>query len=175
MKPTILALYFILLMSFVDEPNFHQFSLQKLNSNEIIDMSAFKGKKVLVVNVASQCGYTPQYDDLQEFYKSYSDKIVVVGVPCNQFGGQEPGSEAEIQNFCKSNYGVNFPMTTKVDVKGSNQHPMYKWLTSRALNNVDDYSVSWNFNKFLIDEDGNLIGYFPSNVNPFDDAILSKL
>jgi glutathione peroxidase len=162
-------------MSFVEEPNFHQFSLQKLNSDELIDLSAFKGKKVLVVNVASECGYTPQYDDLQEFYKSYSDKIMVVGVPCNQFGGQEPGTEAEIANFCKSNYGVNFPMTTKVDVKGSGQHPMYKWLTSKALNGQGDYQVSWNFNKFLIDEEGNLIGHFPSNVNPFDEAILSKL
>lgn len=155
--------------------NFHDFSIQKLNSEETINFADFKGKKILVVNVASECGYTPQYEDLQEFYKQYGNKVVVVGFPCNQFGGQEPGTELQIQQFCKANFGVSFPMTTKIDVKGKNQHPIYQWLTQKELNGKGDFGVSWNFNKFLIDENGNLVDHFGSGINPFDEDILEKI
>jgi glutathione peroxidase len=154
---------------------FHQFSIQQLNSDDVINFSDFKGKKILLVNVASECGYTPQYEDLQQFHKQYGNKVAVIGFPCNQFGGQEPGTELQIQQFCKANFGVTFPMTTKIDVKGNNQHPIYQWLTQKELNGKDNFRVSWNFNKFLIDEDGNLIDHFGSGVNPFDDKILDKI
>lgn len=155
--------------------SFYDFKLQKLNSEEMLDFSDFKGKKVLLVNVASKCGFTYQYEDLEKLYNQYSDNLVVVGLPCNQFFRQEPGSEKQIAIFCNSNYDISFPMTTKIDVKGSDQHPLYKWLTQKALNGVGDYHVSWNFNKFLIDEYGQLIAYFPSKVKPLDDAITVHL
>jgi len=153
----------------------HDFSIQALDSDEMIDLSAFKGKKILIVNVASKCGFTPQYEDLQKLYDLHKDKLVIIGFPCNQFGKQEPGTETLIQEFCSSTYGVAFPMTTKVDVKGDNQHPIYEWLTKKTLNGKGDYSVSWNFNKFLLDEEGHLIDYFPSKVKPMDEEIMSKL
>ncbi len=153
----------------------HQFKINALNSNETIDFSQFKGKKILVVNVASKCGFTPQYKELEELYKLYSDKLVVVGFPCNQFLGQEPGSESLIQEFCSSTYGVSFPMTTKIDVKGNDQHEIYKWLTSKSLNGVGDYKVSWNFNKFLIDENGKLVQHFESKVSPMSKEITNLL
>ncbi|MDH5398358.1 MAG: glutathione peroxidase [Cyclobacteriaceae bacterium] len=169
---------FILMASMAfsfNAPNFHDFKIQALDSDEIIELAGFKGKKILVVNVASKCGFTPQYKDLQALYEKYQDKLVIIGFPCNQFGSQEPGTETLIQEFCSANYGVTFPMTTKVDVKGDDQHPIYQWLTSKTKNGKDDYKVSWNFNKFLIDEEGNLIDYFPSKVKPFDEEIVSHL
>ena len=119
----------------------------KLNSKEKLCLKDFKGKKILLVNVASECGFTKQYADLEKLYTTYKDKLVIIGFPCNQFGGQEPGTEEEIATFCSSKFAVTFPLTTKIDVKGDNQHPIYKWLTSKALNGVNDYSVNWNFNK----------------------------
>ncbi len=154
---------------------FHEFSIDALNDGGTINFADFKGKKILVVNVASKCGYTPQYEDLQAFYEKYGDKVVVIGFPCNQFGGQEPGSEAQIQQFCSSTYQVKFPMTTKVDVKGNTQHPIYQWLTSKDMNGLDDFKVSWNFNKFLIDENGKLLAHFSSGTNPFDEEILKYI
>ena len=153
----------------------HDFKIQKLDSEETIDFSKYAGKKVLIVNVASKCGYTPQYEDLQQLYKAYDDRLVVIGFPCNQFGGQEPGTEANIAEFCSATYGVDFPMTTKVDVKGKDQHPIYAWLTQKSQNGLDDFNVRWNFNKFLIDENGKLIAYFPSSTNPYDQEILKYL
>jgi len=149
--------------------------LFKLNSKEQICLNQFEGKKILIVNVASECGYTFQYKDLEKLYSTYKDKLVVIGFPCNQFMGQESGNEEEIEKFCSSKYNVTFPLTTKIDVKGNKQHPIYKWLTSKSLNGVDDYKVSWNFNKFLLDENGQLIGYFNSKVNPMDSAITNLL
>lgn len=153
----------------------HSFTIPMLNSEEVLSLEKFKGKKILLVNVASECGYTPQYEDLQLFYEKYKESVVVIGLPCNQFGGQESGSEAEIAQFCKFNYGVTFPITTKIDVKGKDAHPIYQWLTKKDQNGVDDYSLNWNFNKFLVDENGKLMGHFGSSVNPFDDSILSLL
>ena len=147
----------------------------KLNSSEKLCLSDFKGKKILIVNVASQCGYTKQYTDLEKLYQTYKDNLIILGFPCNQFGGQESGSEDEIEKFCSSKYSVSFPMTTKVDVKGDKQHAIYKWLTTKNLNGIDDYKVNWNFNKFLIDENGQLIGYFSSQINPMDSVITKLL
>ena len=150
----------------------HDFKIQRLDSEETLHLSDYAGKKILIVNVASRCGYTSQYEDLQQLYSAYQDKLEIVGFPCNQFANQESGSEATIAAFCNATYGVTFPMTTKVHVKGSDQHPIYQWLTQKEQNGVNDFKVRWNFNKFLIDEQGQLLAYFPSSVNPYDDEIL---
>lgn len=150
---------------------FHSLSIVSLNGKDTIELSDYRGKKILCVNVASECGYTKQYADLQRLYERYKDSLVIIGFPCNQFGGQEPGEASEIQDFCSKNYGVTFPLTEKIDVKGDNTHAVYKWLTQKSKNGVGDYEVSWNFNKFLIDENGNLLGYFPSKVKPFDKEL----
>jgi glutathione peroxidase len=155
----------------IDMDSIHQFQIRALDSEEIIDFSTFKGKKILVVNVASKCGFTYQYEGLEELYQKYKDQLVIVGLPCNQFLGQEPGSEEKIASFCTLTYGVTFPMTEKVNVKGKNSSDIYKWLTSKSLNGKSDYKVSWNFNKFLLDEEGQIMDYFPSKVKPMDDAI----
>ena len=152
----------------------YDISLNKI-SGESFKLSDFKGKKVLIVNTASKCGYTSQYGDLEKLYQQNKDKLEIVGMPCNQFMGQEPGKNAEISKFCKKNYGVTFTLLEKGHVKGSKQHPLYKWLTKKENNGVDNYSISWNFNKFLLDEDGKLIGYFGSGVNPLSDKITSLL
>jgi glutathione peroxidase len=145
----------------------HQFKIEGIRG-EIIDFETFKGKYILIVNVASKCGYTSQYAQLQELYDNYKDKLVIVGVPCNQFGGQEPGTETEIEQFCQVRYGVTFPLTKKVDVKGKNQHELYKWLTEKSENGVEDSKVKWNFQKYLIDPNGELLKVFPSAASPFD-------
>ncbi|HHP7240474.1 MAG TPA: glutathione peroxidase [Cyclobacteriaceae bacterium] len=155
--------------------SFHDFEIKKLNSDETLMMSEFKGKYILAVNVASECGYTPQYEELQKLSKKYENQLVVIGFPSNQFGGQEPGSESVIQSFCKANFGVSFPMTTKIDVKGKDQHEIYQWLTQKEKNGKDDYVVTWNFNKFLINKNGQLVSYFPSSVNPLDASIIENI
>ncbi|MDH5379950.1 MAG: glutathione peroxidase [Cyclobacteriaceae bacterium] len=153
----------------------YDFSIKALNSEELIDLSKYKGKKLLIVNVASKCGFTPQYADLQALYEKYNDKLEIIGCPSNQFLMQEPGTELAIANFCTTNYGVTFPLTTKVRVKGMNKHPLYEWLTKKKLNGKANYSISWNFNKFLISEDGNIIEYYGSRVNPLDEKITVHL
>ena len=140
-----------------------------------IDLKKYKGKKILFVNVASKCGFTKQYDGLQELYTSYEDKLVIIGLPCNQFGGQEPGTNKEIVSFCRLNFGVNFPMTEKIDVKGKNQHKLYEWLTSKSLNGKKNTSVKWNFQKYLIDENGNYIDVFYSLTKPMSKKITKYL
>ena len=140
-----------------------------------INLNDFKGKYVLFVNVASNCGFTRQYKDLQSLYDKYKDELVVVGVPCNQFGGQEPGDEEQISIFCSEKYNVTFPMTEKIAVRGSNQHPLYKWLTSKDLNGRKNSSVKWNFQKYLVDKDGNLIDYWYSLTNPTSSKITNYI
>ena len=140
-----------------------------------IELSEYKGKYVLFVNVASNCGFTRQYKDLQSLYDKYNDELVVVGVPCNQFGGQEPGSEEQISIFCSEKYNVTFPMTEKISVRGSNQHQLYKWLTSKDLNGRKTSSVKWNFQKYLIDKDGNLIDYWYSLTSPTSTKITNYI
>jgi glutathione peroxidase len=153
----------------------YDFKVPGLDGKEI-DFSKFKGKKVLVVNTASKCGYTPQYADLQKLYDQYKDKLVIVGFPANNFGEQEPGSNEEIGEFCKKNYGVTFPMAEKVSVKGDDMHPLFKYLTGEAHKmGVKDPVVGWNFTKFLVDEKGKLVAVFPSKVNPTSEEITKHL
>ena len=152
----------------------HSFTVKGIDGKDI-KMASFKGKKILVVNTASKCGYTPQYESLEKVYEQYKDKLVIIGFPCNQFGGQEPGSNEEIVEFCKKNYGVTFPLADKVDVKGTNTAAIYQWLTQKSKNGVLDANIRWNFNKFLLDENGKMMAYYPSNVRPDSDAILSNL
>jgi glutathione peroxidase len=142
---------------------------------QAIQLSEFKGKFILIVNVASKCGFTPQYKDLEKLHQTYKDKLVVIGAPCNQFGNQEPGSADDIQEFCERNYGVSFMITEKLDVKGSNQHPLYKWLTNKYLNGKKDSSVKWNFHKFLINPEGNLVDSYGSMTNPVSSKITKHL
>ena len=149
---------------------FHDFTITSIDG-KTINFADYKGKRILIVNVASKCGYTSQYAQLQELYEEMNGKLVVVGFPCNDFGGQEPGEAAEIQKFCQTTYGVTFPITEKVTIK-KDTHPIYTWLTRKAENGVMDGLVSWNFCKFLIDENGQLVHALPSNVSLFDDRIM---
>jgi glutathione peroxidase len=152
----------------------YQFKVPGLEG-DVIDFASFKGKKILVVNTASECGYTPQYKELEALYKKYQDKLVVVGFPANNFGGQEPGSNSDIKTFCEKNYGVTFPMAAKISVKGADTAPIYQWLTSKEKNGVLDAEIKWNFNKFLIDENGHVVAKFDSKVTPMSEEITSKL
>jgi glutathione peroxidase len=152
----------------------HDFKVAGLEG-DTIDFRSFLGKKILVVNTASKCGYTPQYKELESLYQQYKEKLVVIGFPTNNFGGQEPGTAAEIKEFCEKNYGVTFPMAAKISVKGDDMAPIYQWLTRKELNGVIDTTIKWNFNKFLLDEKGKIIGYFPSKVKPLDPEIVSHL
>ncbi|MEO6253714.1 MAG: glutathione peroxidase [Ferruginibacter sp.] len=158
----------------VDHKNIYDFKVEGLEGGTI-DFSVYKGKKILIVNTASQCGYTPQYEGLEKLYETYKDKLVIIGFPANNFGGQEPGTNMEIKEFCKKNYGVTFPMASKVSVKGDDTAPIFKWLCNKSENGVLDAEIKWNFGKFLIDESGHLINYFPSKVTPMSEEITSKL
>ena len=151
------------------EESIHSFKIESISGEEI-DFAGYKGKKIMVVNVASECGYTPQYEQLQELYNAFQDKLFIIGFPCNDFGGQEPGTNQEIQAFCTSRFGVGFPMTTKVSIK-RNPHPIYEWLTNKSYNGVSDAEVRWNFHKFLIDENGHWVAHYPSSVSPIDEVI----
>lgn len=133
--------------------SFYDFTVKDIDGNEV-NLSKFKGQKVLVVNVASKCGYTPQYEDLQKLNEEYGDKITILGFPANNFGGQEPGSNEEIKKFCTGNYGVTFPMFEKVSVKGVDKHPLYRWLSDKSQNGWNDQEPTWNFCKYYIDENG---------------------
>ena len=139
-----------------------------------VSLSHFKGKKVLVVNVASKCGNTPQYAQLEELYKKYGpDKFVIIGFPANNFGSQEPGTDQEIKSFCETTYGVTFPMMSKISVKGDDMAPLYQWLTQKSQNGVLDAPVQWNFQKFMIDEKGNVAGVIPPKESPMSDRIVN--
>jgi glutathione peroxidase len=153
----------------------YEFKVSGLDG-KTIDLSTFKGKKILIVNTASKCGFTPQYADLEKLYTQYQSKLVVIGFPANNFGQQEPGTSQEITEFCTKNYGVTFPMAEKSDVVGDNISPLFKYLTDEAHKlGVADPVVKWNFTKFLVDENGKLIAVFPSKVKPLDDQITKYL
>ncbi|MEO6456618.1 MAG: glutathione peroxidase [Ginsengibacter sp.] len=160
--------------SLVNSNSIYKFKVEALDGGTI-DFSKFQGKKILVVNTASKCGYTPQYELLEKLYDKYSDKLVIVGFPANNFGQQEPGTNGEIQEFCKKNYGVTFPMAAKVSVKGDDIAPIFKWLTHKDENGVLDAEIKWNFSKFLLDENGILIAKFDSKVSPMGDEIVKLL
>ncbi len=152
----------------------YDFKVEALDGTTI-NFSAYKGKKILIVNTASECGYTPQYKGLQALYDKFGGKVVVIGFPANNFGGQEPGTNPDIKTFCTKNYGVTFPMAAKVSVKGDDIAPIFKWLTSKSQNGVMDAEIRWNFTKFLIDENGHLVAKFDSKVEPMSEEIVSKL
>lgn len=158
----------------MDAGNLYDFKINALDGRQV-DFSKYKGKTLLIVNTASECGYTPQYADLQKVHELYKDKLTILGFPANNFGGQEPGSDGDIQEFCKARFGVKFPLASKVSVKGEDMAPIYQWLTSKAKNGVLDADIKWNFNKFLLDENGKMIAYFPSKVTPDSDDILKYL
>src|SRR5436190_15274685 len=136
-----------------------------------IDLSQYKGKKIMIVNTASECGNTPQYSDLEKLYESNKDKLVIIGFPANNFGQQEPGSNSEIATFCKKNYGVTFPMMSKVSVKGDDIDPLFKWLTTQP-NPDKEGDIRWNFEKFLLDENGKLIHRYHDKLSPLDEKIV---
>ena len=140
-----------------------------------IDLSKFKGKYILFVNVASNCGFTKQYADLEKLYQQYKQELVVIGLPCNQFGGQEPGNSIEIKQFCQKNYGVSFPITEKINVKGEKIHQLYSWLTDKEKNGNINSNVKWNFQKYLVGRNGELINYFYSTTNPLSNKITSLI
>lgn len=152
----------------------YDFKVESLDGKEI-NFADFKGKKILIVNTASECGFTPQYADLEKVYEEYKDKLVIVGFPANNFGGQEPGTNTEIGAFCQKNYGVTFPLAAKVSVKGDDTAPIFKYLTEKDLNGVKNTTILWNFTKFLIDENGKLIDTFVSTTKPTDEAITKYL
>lgn len=155
----------------MDKETIYQFEVEDLYGNKF-DFSDLKGKKVMVVNTASECGLTPQYEGLQELYDMYkNNNFVIVGFPANNFGGQEPGSDEQIAAFCKQNYGVTFPMMSKISVKGKDMHPVYEFLTEKAKNGREDSEVEWNFQKYLIDESGHLVKVISPRTLPNDPAI----
>lgn len=152
--------------------SFYDFKVRTLKLEDY-DLSQLKGKRVLIVNTASECGYTPQYTQLQELYELYGgENFTIIGFPSNDFGGQEPGSNADIAGFCQKNYGVTFPMMDKIAIKGDDAHPLYRWLTQKSENGVGDAEVRWNFNKFLVDENGNWVAHYGSKTEPLDEEIL---
>ena len=155
------------------QTSFYDFTVEDINGEEY-PLSQLKGKKVLVVNTASKCGFTSQYEGLQELYEKYgNEEFMIVGFPANNFMKQEPGSNEEIAEFCSLNYGVSFPMMSKVSVKGDNQHPLYKWLTSKSENGVENSKVGWNFQKYMIDEEGQLVGHFSSKTKPGNEKLVN--
>jgi glutathione peroxidase len=160
------------LSGFAQSSGFYDFRVKTLEGNEF-DFSSLKGKKVMIVNTASKCGFTPQYKDLEEVYEKYKDNFVIIGFPANNFLSQEPGSAAEIRKFCTEKYGVTFPIMEKISVKGKDMAPIYKWLTSKEMNGVMDSEVKWNFQKYLIDENGKLDDVIYSSEKPSSAKILS--
>ena len=151
----------------------YEYKMETLDG-ELYDFAQLKGKRVLFVNTASKCGFTYQYEELQKLYEQYKDKdFMVIGFPSNNFGFQEPGSDEKIANFCQKNYGVSFPLMTKSSVKGKNKNALYKWLTSKEQNGVEDAKVSWNFNKFLVDENGKWVAHYGSKTSPLSDEIIA--
>ena len=152
----------------------YDFAVKDIDGKPVA-LSQYKGKKLLIVNTASECGYTPQYADLEKLAKEYAGKVVVIGFPSNDFGGQEPGTATEIKTFCQKNYGVTFPMMEKVIVKGDAAHPLFAYLSHKDQNGVADGAPKWNFTKYLISEDGKLIKSFSSGVKPMDKEITSLL
>ena len=174
MKKVLLILALILTTNTIMSQNsIYDISLQSID-DKIINLSDYKGKYVLFVNVASFCGYTKQYSDLQKLHDKYED-LEVIGLPCNQFLFQEPFGEDSIKSFCSINYGITFPMTKKINVKGKYQHELYSWLTKKELNNKKDSKVKWNFQKYLISKEGELIDFFTPTTKPLSEDILKYL
>jgi len=155
--------------------SFYDFKVKTIDGADF-NFSSLKGKKVMIINTASKCGNTPQYAELEKLYQQYGgDKFVIIGFPANNFGAQEPGTNTEIKEFCTKNYGVTFPMMSKISVKGSDMHELYKWLTSKSQNGFQDSEVKWNFQKYLVNETGNLVKVVDPRTQPMDPVILNWL
>jgi len=154
--------------------SFYEFKMKAIDGS-MVDFSKFKGKKVLLVNVASKCGFTPQYKDLQKLHELYGNKVAVLGFPANNFGHQEPGTNDEIALFCSANYGVTFQMFEKISVKGEDKAPLYQWLSEEKYNGWNNEEPSWNFCKYLVNEKGELIAFFPSKVEPLSDELIARI
>ncbi len=161
------------ILLFTSTSSIHTFDFQTIDG-KAMSFSSFKGKKILIVNTASKCGYTSQYEDLEKLHKQYGSKLIIIGFPANNFGGQEPGSNSDINSFCKKNYGVSFIMASKVSVKGSDMLPLFKWLTTQENPDFTG-DIRWNFEKFLIDENGKLIHRYRSGTNPLDKDLLNAI
>lgn len=175
MKTIFSIITFIVMTSFHPAAkSIYDFKIKALDGSTI-DFSKYKGKKILVVNTASKCGFTPQYEGLEKLYESNKKDLVIIGFPSDNFGKQEFEQDTAISSFCKKNYGVTFPLTTRVDVKGSNTTPVFKYLCNKSENGVLDAEISWNFNKFIIDEKGNLLQHFDSKVTPESPELLKYI
>ena len=173
-KVSIIFISFFILTGVVmaQQKDLYGFKVNNIDKKEF-DLSSLKGKKVMIVNVASRCGLTPQYAQLEELYQKYKDRnFVIIAFPSNDFKGQEPGTNEEIKEFCSRNYGVTFPIMDKVTVIGENKAPIYKWLTEKSENGTLDAEVQWNFQKFLIDENGNLVTYIEPRESPMSQTII---
>lgn len=160
--------------SVAENNSIYDFTLNDIDGKPV-KLSTYKGKKLLIVNVASKCGYTPQYAALQDLYETYKDKITILAFPANNFGGQEPGTSADIKSFCSENYGISFPIFEKISVKGVDKHPLYRWLSDKKLNGWNNEEPSWNFCKYFINENGELVKFFPSKVKPMDKEIIELI
>lgn len=158
----------------LENKNIYDFTLNDIDGKPV-KLSKYKGKKLLLVNVASKCGYTPQYAALQELYETYQDEITILAFPANNFGGQEPGTSEDIKSFCSENYGISFPIFEKISVKGVDKHPLYRWLSDKKLNGWNNEEPSWNFCKYFINEEGDLVKFFPSKVKPMDNEIIKLI
>lgn len=156
-------------------PNLHDFSLRTIDGDDK-SLADYQGKAVLLVNVASKCGLTPQYDGLQRLHQRFSGRgLAVLGIPCNQFAGQEPGSEAEIKEFCTTQFKVDFPLFSKIEVNGDGADPLYAWLTAQNVGPEEAGDVKWNFGKFLVGKDGSLVGRFDPGTEPEADALVQAI
>lgn len=173
---TLTLLLFISISLLAQTPaSIYDYEAKTIDGDEF-DFKSLKGKKVMIVNVASKCGLTPQYEQLQQLHEEYGgDDFVIIGFPANNFMGQEPGSAMEIKDFCTENYQVTFQLMSKISVKGDDIHPVYQWLTQENLNKLEDNKVKWNFQKYLIDEQGNLVKVISPKTKPYDDEIISWL
>lgn len=162
-------------MTTVPVRSLYDFKMKALMGNETIDFSKYKGKKVVLLNVASKCGYTSQYADWEQFHEKHGNEVVVLGFPANNFGGQEPGSDGDIATFCQKNYGVKFQLFSKISVTGADQHPLYKWLSDKAQNGWNDKAPTWNFCKYVVNEKGEVTNFFASGVKPTDKEFLKSV
>ncbi len=167
----ITALMALIIAPALSQKSIYDFTVETIDGQQF-SLADLRGKKVMIVNTASKCGHTPQYKDLELLNKAYKQKLVIVGFPANNFMNQEPGTNEDIKEFCDSKYGVTFPMMSKISVKGDDMHPLYKWLTSKSANGLLDSEVAWNFQKYLIDENGNLVGFFKPAVKPLSDEVV---
>lgn len=172
-KLILLSLFILTMVNMQAQSKFYDFVVKDIDGKDFA-LSSLKGKKVMVVNTASKCGLTPQYAKLEKLYETYGgENFVIIGFPANNFLSQEPGTNEQIKAFCSSEYGVSFPMMSKISVKGDDMHPLYQWLTSKELNGVEDSSVSWNFQKYLIGTDGKLQKVISPRTDPFDDEVVA--